>query len=191
MGRSKALLPFPPTNRTFVAQIAATLLAGGVADALVIGRPDDDALRAEVEGLAAPVRFVGNPRADAGGQLSSVIAGLNAADRPGARAILVTPVDLPFITADTVAALLAAFSAGRAPIVRATHAGRHGHPVVFGRAVFDALRHADPALGAKAVLRAHPVLDLEVSDAAVLNDIDTREDYARAIRKASALDDEP
>ena len=191
MGRSKALLPFPPTNRTFVAQIAATLLAGGVADALVIGRPDDDALRAEVEGLAAPVRFVGNPRADAGGQLSSVIAGLNAADRPGARAILVTPVDLPFITAETVAALLAAFSAGRAPIVRATHAGRHGHPVVFGRAVFDALRHADPALGAKAVLRAHPVLDLEVSDAAVLNDIDTREDYARAIRKASALDDEP
>jgi molybdenum cofactor cytidylyltransferase len=49
--------------------------------------------------------------------------------------------------------------------------------VVFGRAVFDALRRADPATGAKAVVRAHPVLDVEVDDPGVLLDIDTPEDY--------------
>lgn len=182
MGRSKALLPFPRTNKTFVAQLVATALAGGVADAIVVGRPDDEALRAEVDRLQASVRFVENRVADQGGQLSSVIAGLNAVDRPGTRAILVTPVDLPFITPATVAALLAAFATGTAPIVRARHEQRHGHPVVFGRAVFGALRAADPAIGAKVVLRAHPVLDVDVDDPGVLRDIDTPEDYQRIIR---------
>ena len=181
MGRSKALLQVPHTSKTFVAQIAATLLAGGVPDAIVVGRPDDEALRVEVERLQASVRFVENRAADLGGQLSSVIAGLNAADHPGTRAILVTPVDLPLITAPTVAALLTAFGEGTAPVVRATHRGRHGHPVVFGRAVFAALRHADPALGAKAVLRENFVADVEVDDGGVLRDIDTPEDYERLL----------
>jgi molybdenum cofactor cytidylyltransferase len=181
MGRSKALLPFPPTGRTFVAQLAATLLAGGAADALIVGRPHDDALRREVDRLPAGVRFIENPNADSG-QLSSLIAGVNAADRPGTRAILVTPVDLPLITPATIAALLAAFARATEPIVRATHAGRHGHPVVFGRAVFDSLRGGDPRIGAKAILRSHPVLDVEVNDPGVLTDVDTPADYDRVLR---------
>ncbi len=181
MGRPKALLRIPSTNRTFVAQLATTLLGGGVADVLIVGRPDDEALREEVDALRASVRFVENHHAETG-QLSSVIAGLNAADRPGTRGVLVTPVDLPLIMPATIEALLAAFARTAEPIARATHSGRHGHPVVFGRAVFDALRHADPATGAKAVLRSHPVLDVEVPDAGVLADIDTPADYERVLR---------
>ena len=68
-----------------------------------------------------------------------------------------------------------------APIVRATHHGRHGHPVIFARAVFDELRHADPAAGAKSVLRAHEaaIVNVEVEDPGVVTDVDTPEDYAR------------
>ena len=180
MGRSKALLTVPAGEMTFVAHLASTLLEGGVADALVVGRPDDRALREELERLSIPVRFVPNPNADSG-QLSSVLAGLNAADRPGTNAILVTPVDLPLLTARVVSTLLAAFRAGACPIARATHGGRHGHPVVFARSVFDALRHADPATGAKSVVHAHPVLDVEVPDAGVLHDVDTPDDYQRLL----------
>jgi molybdenum cofactor cytidylyltransferase len=181
MGRSKALLPIPvegPRPRTFVAHLAEAMLAGGAADALVVGRPEDQALRDEVDRLAGRVRFIANPRADTG-QLSSVLAGLNAADHPGTRAILVSPVDLPLIRSETIAALLTAFSVSSPPIARATHGGRHGHPVIFGRAVFDALRRADVTVGAKAVLRAHAVLDVDVDDPGVLHDIDTPEDYTR------------
>jgi molybdenum cofactor cytidylyltransferase len=190
MGRAKALLTLPSGNVSFVARIVAAVLEGGAADALVVGRPDDQALRDEiarsfdpVPRLDAPqplrrVRFVENPRADSG-QLSSVIAGLNAADHPGVRAILVTPVDLPLVRADTIAALLTAFSSAPQPMVRATHRGRHGHPVIFGRAVFDALRRADPEIGARAVVRAHSVLDVEVDDPGVLQDVDTPDDYER------------
>jgi molybdenum cofactor cytidylyltransferase len=186
MGRPKALLRLGETGPTFVAQIVRTVLDGGAADALIVGRPDDDDLRAAVDRLQLPARFVPNPYADAG-QLSSLIAGMNAADHPGTRGILVTLVDLPLVTASTVAALIAAFSSSGAPIVRAVHGGRHGHPVIFGRPVFDELRRADPIAGAKSVFRrrAQDVLDVEVDDAGVLLDVDVPEEYERLFTKGS------
>ena len=178
MGRSKALLRCGDRGDTFVRRLALVLSEGGVEEALVVGRPEDDELRAEVEALAVQSRYVENPRADEG-QLSSVLAGLAAADRPGVRAILVTPVDAPMIAPATVASLLAEFRSSAAPIVRAVHLGRHGHPVIFSREVFEDLRHADPAIGARAVLRANGarVVDVEVEDPGVLGDIDTPADY--------------
>ena len=130
------------------------------------------------------MRFVVNAHAEMG-QLSSVIAGVNAADRPGVHGVLVTPVDTPLILPGTVHALLTAFASHRAAIVRATCQGRHGHPVIFGRRVFDALRHADPAVGAKAVVHAHAsdLIDLEVDDPGVLHDIDGPDDYARVFNQ--------
>ena len=178
MGRAKALLPCTADGETFVRRLARTLSAGGVQEVLVVGRADAVDLRNEVAAMAAPVRFVENAGADAG-QLSSVIAGLDAADAPGTRGLLVTPVDAPLITAGTVAALLGVFGSTGAPIVRAVYRGKHGHPVVFSRAVFDDLRRADPEAGAKAVLRAHEraIVNVEVDDPGVVSDVDTREDY--------------
>ena len=179
MGQPKALLPCGP-NDNFVSRVVGTLRDGGAAGAFVVGREEDGALRRELERFGPFATFIINPQPDRG-QLSSLIAGLNAADRPGVRAVMVTPVDVPLIRADTVATLLATFSATLAPIVRAVHGGAHGHPVIFARAVFDDLRHADPARGAKSVLRAHQALivDVEVNDPGVLTDVDAPEDYER------------
>jgi CTP:molybdopterin cytidylyltransferase MocA len=49
------------------------------------------------------------------------------------------------------------------------------------RAAFDAIRHADPAVGAKDALRrlADRVEDIAVEDAGVIEDVDTAEDYRR------------
>jgi molybdenum cofactor cytidylyltransferase len=187
MGVPKPLLVVAPGGPTFVRALAATLVAGGAADALIVGRPDDAPLIEEVE-LIEAARFVPNADADRG-QLSSVVAGLDAADRPGTTAVLVTPVDSPLIKPETVAALLAAFAAGRARIVRATYRGRHGHPVLFARALFDELRAADPTVGAKAVVRRHAAgtLDLDVDDPAVLDDIDAPGDYERMLANGRPL----
>lgn len=139
---------------------------------------------AEVESAGTGVRFVVNAHAEEG-QLSSVIAGLNAADRPGVHAVIVTPVDTPLILPATVSALLTTFATRRPLIVRATYQGRHGHPVIFGRGAFDALRRADRAIGAKAVVRAHAssLVDVEVDDPGVLHDIDGPDDYARVFNQ--------
>jgi molybdenum cofactor cytidylyltransferase len=177
MGRAKALLPCGP-GESFVRRLARSLCDGGVQRVVIVGRPDDEALREEVAAMPLRARFVENPGADAG-QLSSVLAGLDAADVPGTRGVLVTPVDAPLVTAATVATLLAVFGSTGAPIVRAVYRGRHGHPVVFSRDVFESLRRADPAVGAKAVLRAHAdaIVDVDVDDAGVVGDVDTPEDY--------------
>jgi len=182
MGRSKALLPCGDAGITFVASVILALREGGVDDVLVVGRAGDDALRLEVE--TAGGRFVENPRPD-DGQLSSLVAGLNVTDHPGVRGVLVTPVDVPLISSRTVAALVDAFNAASAPVVRASHRGRHGHPVIFSRAVFGDLRRADASVGARAVVHAHAgaVIDVEVDDAAVVLDVDTPNDYERLFGK--------
>jgi CTP:molybdopterin cytidylyltransferase MocA len=50
---------------------------------------------------------------------------------------------------------------------------------VFKRAAFDALRRADPSVGAKAVVHAMAVEDVEIEDPGVVEDVDTPADYER------------
>jgi len=191
MGKPKALLPAGQERQgpTFLRRIATTLLEGGAIDLVVVVRADDRALHTEVDALGTRARCVVNAHAD-DGQLSSLVCGLDAVDRPGVHGIIVTPVDAPFVRAATVHALLAVAESGRAPIVRPTYHGRHGHPVVFARAVFAELRRADRSVGAKAVVHAHAhdLLDLAVDDPGVLHDIDSPDDYARALTAADSTD---
>lgn len=180
MGRSKALLSCGAASReTFLDRILASMRDGGVEDILVIGRPDDSELIEAVLRSAVAARFVANPNHDRG-QLTSIVAAVNTVDHPGVRGLLVMPVDMPLVRPETFAAVLRASATHPATIVRATCRGRHGHPVIFDRGVFDALRHADPSVGAKAVLhdRADRVLNVEVPDEGVLKDVDNAEDYA-------------
>lgn len=175
MGRPKALLP--TGDRTFVRRILEILHQGGVSEAVVVIRAGQAAVAAEVaaSGLG---RTLVNAKADEG-QLSSLLAGLDAIDRPGVGAVLVTLVDVPLVAASTVRGLLARAAVSAAPILRAAHQGRHGHPVLFKRSMFEALRNADPAMGAKAVVRAAGVEDVDVDDPGAVEDVDTPEDYAR------------
>jgi CTP:molybdopterin cytidylyltransferase MocA len=178
MGRTKAMLP--AGGPTFVRRILETLRDAGVADTVVVVRPGAGDVRREIEAVGYG-RAIENPD-PARGQLSSLLAGLEAVDRVGVDAVIVTLVDVPLVGPAAIAALLAGAAASASPIARAVHDGRHGHPVVFKRAVFDDLRCADPEAGAKAVLRAHAVADVEVDDPGVAQDIDTPDDYARLIR---------
>lgn len=185
MGRPKALLEVAPGGPTFVERIAATLRDGGVSEVLVVGRNDDGALRDVVERLAFPVRYVVNARPDEG-QLSSIVAGIDAVDHPGLSAVLITLVDLPLIEPRLVEALLDAHAATGSPLVRAVHGARHGHPMVVARRLFDDLRHADPSVGAKAVVRlyASSIVDVEADNDGVLLDVDDPADYDRLISGA-------
>ena len=178
MGRPKALLA--AGDRTFVRRVLDTLREGGVSLAAVVVRAAiAQPVTREVE-LAGFGRVLVNPHPDRG-QLSSLLVGLDAVDGEDVDAVLVTLVDVPLVKPETVASLLLRTRAASAPILRAVHGGRHGHPVIFKRGVFAALRAADLAIGAKAVLRTHQVEDVEVADAGVFVDVDTPDDYGRLI----------
>lgn len=187
MGRPKALLDL--AGEPFLSRIARTLRLGGVADVVVVTGPHDAEIRAWIDSVAdriGPLRVAYNPVHESG-QLTSLLAGLATVDHPGVLAMLVTLVDLPLVRPATVTALLAAWRATRAPVVRPRFGERHGHPVVFDRVVFDALRHARLDQGARSVVHTlgAAVLDVPTDDEGVCLDVDTPEDYARAIEVAA------
>ena len=182
MGRPKALLPIGPNGETFFDRITRTLIEGGVEDVVVVVGADANAIRAVVTAPSHHVRLVTNPDFERG-QLTSLLAGLRTVDRPGVSAALVTLIDSPLISAADVRRLIEARREHRAPIVRPAKDGRHGHPVIFGRELFDELRRADPAQGAKSVVHGHAaeIIEIEPDGEGAFIDIDTPEDYERWI----------
>ena len=181
MGRPKALLPIGSTGETFFDRVTRTLLEAGVSDIVVVVGADAGAIRGGVR-LVPSVRIVDNPDHEQG-QLTSLLAGLRAIDTAAASAVLVTLIDVPLVNAETIRKLIAAQREGGAPIVRPVSSGRHGHPVIFGRALFDEFQRADPARGAKPVVRAHAseIMEIPVDDEGAFTDIDTREDYEKYV----------
>jgi len=95
--------------------------------------------------------------------------------------VMIAPVDQPLVSETTVRALADAWRRNRAPIVRPVREGRHGHPVIFDRAVFDELRTADLSKGARAVVHAHAenLVEIAVDDDGAFANIDTPADYER------------
>ena len=181
MGRPKALLPIGSSGETFFDRVTHTLLTAGVNDVIVVVGADAQVIRANAK-PATGVRIVDNPDY-AQGQLTSLLAGLRACERARASAALVTLIDVPLVSAATVRLLIAAQRESNAPVVRPVSQGRHGHPVIFGRALFEQLERADPLRGAKPVVRAHEaeMVEVPIDDEGAFTDIDTREDYERFV----------
>jgi molybdenum cofactor cytidylyltransferase len=182
MGQAKAALPLGQTGETVVARVVRTLLEGGVPELVVVAGAHIDVVRAAMPPHESRARVIEHP-GWAHGQLSSLLAGLDAIDDPLLEAALVTLVDVPLVRASTVAGVIAAWRRTKAPIVRPANGDRHGHPVIFDRAVFGDLRAADRNTGAKAVFAIHrdQIVNVEVDDAGAFEDIDTPEDYRRIL----------
>jgi molybdenum cofactor cytidylyltransferase len=181
MGRPKANLPLE-AGETFLSRIVRTLDAAAVDDVVVVVGHEADAIVTVFARTGAAARFVTNPDYE-NGQFSSLLRGLNAIDRPGVMAALVTLVDVPLVSADTVRAVIDRYHQTRAPIVRPVRGQEHGHPVLIDRSLFDEIRRADPSVGAKLVVRAHASArgDVQVADDGAFRDFDTLAEYESVI----------
>ena len=174
MGRSKPLLEIG--GETFVARAVRSLREGGCAPVLVVMPAGDGAVAGAAREAGALV--VDNPD-PASEQIDSVRRGLEGVPATaGAAAVL--PVDHPLVRPATVATLVARWREEPRRIVRPVHDGRPGHPTVFPRPAWEALR-GDLPRGARSVVEdpAHPCEDVAVEDPGVVADIDTPEAYAR------------
>lgn len=93
-------------------------------------------------------------------------------------AVALTLVDLPGVSAATVAAVLAAWRPGR--IAAAWFGGRRGHPIVMSPALWrDALALAGPGDGARALLAERAGLVDDVAVDGSTDDLDTPADLGR------------
>ena len=135
--------------------------------------------------VPGPARAVRNPKpqSEQAASLRLALAGL--ANDP-AEAVVVWPVDHPFVHLMSVLALIDAYKRTRAPIVLPVHEGRRGHPVLFARTVWLELMTTAPG-GARTVVHAHAadVVEVPVPDEGVTRDINTRSDMPQSGGRAS------
>ena len=184
MGTPKAGLVLSGAGDTFLSRLIRQLTAAGLPDIVVVTGATPDSVRSAAGRIRRPVRFEHNERWPEG-QLTSILAGLREMPGDIVEAALVTLVDAPLVSVATIERLLHIWRTKRAPIVRPARGERHGHPVIFDRALFDKLRAADPAVGAKAVVRAYAddIINVPVDDEGAFIDIDTPDEYRDALRQ--------
>ncbi len=160
-----------------VRRSAEALLGAGVAVTVVAGH-QEGRVREALDGL--DVEIVSNPD-HADGLSTSIRAGIAAL--PGeVDGALVALADMPAVDAAALRRLVEAFAAedGTA-IVRATHGGVCGNPVILPRSLFADAMRLEGDVGARHLVETAglPVRDVEIGAAASL-DVDTPQAMADA-----------
>ena len=186
MGTPKALLDF--RGQPFVVRILEALEALDIKTRVVVVGPDAPRIRPAISGHECLI--VENEDVD-GGPIASLRAALQALHGVQPSCLLAWPVDLPHVRVTTVDRLLETLrrSGGKTPAVVPTFAERRGHPVLWGSALFEELLTSVAATrdGARAVLHAHApeIAAVAVDDPAVIDDLNTPEDYERLVREVN------
>ncbi|MEO1493844.1 MAG: molybdopterin-binding/glycosyltransferase family 2 protein [Pseudomonadota bacterium] len=171
-----------------VRRIAERLRDSGAERLCCVVRPDDTERVDALAGL--PVDIVHNPRA-ADGLGTSLAAGI-ASLGSDIDAAVIALADMPGVSGADIDRLIAGFDPqeNRAIIRATTPEGRAGHPVLFGRRFFEALRGLSKDQGAREVIAEHPdfVTDVQIPGTGAVVDLDTPEDWAawRAARAAAS-----
>jgi molybdenum cofactor cytidylyltransferase len=182
MGNPKALLDF--RGRPFVVAVLEALEAIDLKHRVVVLGTDAGRIRPQIAGHQCLVVENLDPETEQIGSLRLALAALEGVRPTG---LLVWPVDIPHVRVTTVERLIDAFERTGAAVVLPTFGARRGHPVIWSAALFNELQTSAAASreGARAVLHRHEkvVGEVGVDDPAVIDDIDTPEDYERLIRE--------
>ncbi len=178
MERPKVLLRLD--SKSFLQHCADGARAAGIRDVVIVlgaGHEEISITLGWFEG-----RVVVNEHWESG-QLSSIVAGINAVEGSDHGGILIWPVDHPLVPAPLIGEMVQAFHASGKPIVVPVYDGRRGHPILLARTLFDEVRSAPPAIGLRFVIRAHDggVCEVPTAEEGVLINIDTPDDYRRFV----------
>jgi molybdenum cofactor cytidylyltransferase len=177
MGTQKLLLPW--AGQTVIGHIVDAVLAAGLNHVFIVVGADRDAVSQALAGR--PVSLVTNPDPDAE-MLSSVRCGLRALPTE-CKAAMIVLGDQPGIRTTLLATLLAEQQQSESAIVTPIHKEKRGHPLIISSRYFDEVLHCFDGVGLAGLLAAHPeaIRRVNLSDAAMLSDMDYPQDYERAL----------
>jgi len=184
MGQSKVLLPWG--RETVLEAIIRQLYTARLEHIAVVTGHSANRVARIAERYGAQIVY--NPDYESGEMLSSVQAGLRALDERF-DGVLIVLGDQPQLQGYVIARVLEAYASGGKGIVIPSFEMRRGHPVLFGRRHWRGLLEL-PASGAPRDLvnaNADDIAYVNVSTDSILQDIDTPEDYERALRRAGLV----
>ena len=183
MSYPKALLKIG--DETFLQCIVRKAASANIGLFLTVTGPDHEAIAQQIP---AGVEFLKNENYMQG-QISSLIKGIRSLPEDVSGAI-VWPVDQPLVAGETVEHLVSVYQIERKALTIPVCRQRKGHPVIYNRSAMDFAVRLQPQQTGKDILAAYAddLSLVEVDDAGVVTDIDTREDYERFIGSTGLQD---
>ncbi len=174
MGSNKLL--FELDGESILRGAVRRALAGGLSPLLVVLGHESDKAARELEGL--PCQWALNPLYEQGIN-SSLKSGILAVP-PQARAAMVLLADMPFVTPEMIAAMIARYRETRAPLVISDYEGVNAPPMLYDCSLFnELLMMTGEGCGRQVVKRHRGEAEVLAWPAAALGDIDVPEDFAR------------
>lgn len=172
-GGDKMLAPLP--DGTPIGVASWRNLVSVIADAVVVARSGDNALRDAFQAAGANVIDCADAQA---GMSRSLIAGLEAT--PNDSGWIIALGDMPFIKPETIMKVADAIEQGEL-IAVPTYKDKRGHPVGLSASLYEELMAITGDEGAREVVRRHAGACCLIAcddDPGILRDIDTPDDLA-------------
>ncbi len=174
MGQNKLLLRVD--GETLVARAARRAGVGGLDPIVVVLGHEAERVARALAGIRC--RPVFNPD-HASGQASSFRAGI-AAVPDAAPAAVILLADMPHVTAEMIAALVARYRTAGAPLVISEYGGVHAPPTLYDRTLFDEIgAMSGDGCGRQIVHRHRHEAEVVTCPAEGLADLDEPEDLER------------
>ncbi len=177
MGACNKLLIADGSGTPMVARVVNNAARSGARPVIVVTGHDHARVRAALAGRSVLVVHAPD---HAEGLSTSLRAGLEAVP-PEAEGVLVCLGDMPLVSGEAMARLVAAFDPARGHLaVIPTWRGERGNPVLWSRDVIPVMRALTGDQGARSLLDDHAgrVTEVAMEDDAVLRDFDTPESLA-------------
>jgi len=175
-GPNKLMAQF--SGRPLVRQTVERALASGANGVVVVTGHQAERIGDALDGL--DVTLAHNPDF-ASGLASSLKVGVAALPEDAAGALIMLG-DMPGVSAADLESLIAEFRrSGGQSVVRATHAGKRGNPLVLPHSLFASIRKLEGDTGARHLVEVGtvPVIDIEIGEGAS-SDVDTPDALAKA-----------
>jgi molybdenum cofactor cytidylyltransferase len=174
-------------SRTVIAACVDNLRRSRVDEIVVVLGHRESEIRARLAG--AGVQFAINPDYKRG-MLSSVKAGFPLIS-PRADGVLIALVDQPMVGPEVINPLVISFGDYDKKISVPTYQGKHGHPIIVSREFEDEIMQLDENSpeGLRTLLdqHRHEIQEVPVDSPAILEDIDSPEDYLRLSQQVQPL----
>ena len=184
-GPNKLMAHF--SGQPLIRQTVERTLASTAAGAIVVTGHQAARIREALDGLE--VKVAHNP--DFASGLSSSLKTGMAALPPDSAGALIVLGDMPVVSTADLDRLIDAFQqSGGRTVVRATHNGKRGNPVILPRSLFHAVAKLEGDTGARHLVEAQlmPVIDVDIGEAASI-DVDTPEALESAGGVLQAMND--
>ncbi|HEY6803413.1 MAG TPA: nucleotidyltransferase family protein [Pyrinomonadaceae bacterium] len=172
MGAFKPLLPWG--TQTVIESCINYLHKGGADQIVVVVGHRADEIRQHLSSTSVTFAVNPDPRSEMTESIKRAVIQIS----DDVAATLITPVDYPAVSPETVASVIAEWSKGNR-LIKPTYQDRGGHPVLIDMSYRKELLSLSPTAGLKSLFDAHrnDVKRVEVECSYIARDIDTWDDY--------------